>query len=415
MRKIIVFCLILLIVGNSYAGTISRHTTYATGSEVNATNLNGNFNNIINECNGGLDNNNADTANGFRFYEVLGANPSAGTEGRMVYNTANDNLVIDNGSAFSTVTSLDLATANSWSIGDNSSGDITLTFNGDGDVDGTLYWDTSEDYFALGGEASGLANYNGLYIGFGSPNLRLKSSGSVIGDLYCTGATFLVGTNSSSGMTFFTNGAGIMDLEAGGTVVMSNLIASQYVKTDANKKLISSATFTAGHYYPINGNIKEGDSVILVNGKIEKSTQPKDSRCVGIYIYSQEVRDSITNIEQKCGYVISIGDSSEWENTMIKAPKYETDENLKPKKRNGKNIVLEKAEYNSRKVGIGLKVCDEGGQINAGDLLCTSSTPGYLMKQDDDIKHSYTVAKSLENVQFKNGKAEGVYGYLTVH
>lgn len=61
----------------------------------------------------------------------------------------------------------------------------------------------------------------------------------------------------------------------------------------------------------------------------------------------------------------------------------------------------------------GFKVCDEGGNIKNGDLLQTSSTPGYLMKQEDDIIRSKTVGKSMENVVFDgDGKAKGIYGYL---
>jgi len=46
-------------------------------------------------------------------------------------------------------------------------------------------------------------------------------------------------------------------------------------------------------------------------------------------------------------------------------------------------------------------------------LLVTSSTPGYLMKQADDIIRSSTVGKSMEQVTFdENGQATGVYGYL---
>ena len=61
----------------------------------------------------------------------------------------------------------------------------------------------------------------------------------------------------------------------------------------------------------------------------------------------------------------------------------------------------------------GFKVCNEGGAIEAGDLLCTSSTAGYLMKQDDDIIHGYTVGKAMEDVTFdENGQASGIYGYI---
>lgn len=60
---------------------------------------------------------------------------------------------------------------------------------------------------------------------------------------------------------------------------------------------------------------------------------------------------------------------------------------------------------------VGIKVCDEGGPIEAGDYLCTSSRPGYFMKQSDDIKHNYTIAKAHEDCDFTDGK-EMIYGYL---
>ena len=61
----------------------------------------------------------------------------------------------------------------------------------------------------------------------------------------------------------------------------------------------------------------------------------------------------------------------------------------------------------------GFKVCNENGAVITGDLLCTSSTPGYLMKQSDDIIRSYTVGKAMEDVIFDSeGSATGVYGYI---
>lgn len=46
----------------------------------------------------------------------------------------------------------------------------------------------------------------------------------------------------------------------------------------------------------------------------------------------------------------------------------------------------------------GINVCSLGGDIEAGDYICTSAMPGKGMKQDDDLLHNYTVAKALEGV-----------------
>ena len=63
----------------------------------------------------------------------------------------------------------------------------------------------------------------------------------------------------------------------------------------------------------------------------------------------------------------------------------------------------------------GFNVVNEGGDIAIGDLLQSSSTPGKLMKQADDVIHSYTVGKALQAVDFSGGAPSptyGVYGIL---
>ena len=47
-----------------------------------------------------------------------------------------------------------------------------------------------------------------------------------------------------------------------------------------------------------------------------------------------------------------------------------------------------------------INVCGEGGDIQSGDLIVTSSTIGKGMKQADDIVRNITVAKARESVTF---------------
>jgi len=47
-----------------------------------------------------------------------------------------------------------------------------------------------------------------------------------------------------------------------------------------------------------------------------------------------------------------------------------------------------------------INVCGEGGNIQAGDLIVTSSIPGKGMRQDDDIIRGKTVAKARESIVF---------------
>lgn len=63
-----------------------------------------------------------------------------------------------------------------------------------------------------------------------------------------------------------------------------------------------------------------------------------------------------------------------------------------------------KNDYNycaANAVGEGqVYVCGEAGNIAAGDLIVTSSTPGVGMKQSDDIVRNITVAKAREAITF---------------
>ena len=49
-----------------------------------------------------------------------------------------------------------------------------------------------------------------------------------------------------------------------------------------------------------------------------------------------------------------------------------------------------------------VNVCGENGDLEPGDLITTSSTPGKGAKQDDDVIRSYTVAKCREHVKFSH-------------
>ncbi len=101
MKKLAVMVLgMALCVSNAYAGVVTQSKVYATGDQVTAQNLNNNYQAIITEMNGGLDNTNVDTTNGYRLFEVLGSLPAAGTQGRVVYATANNTLNFDTGSAW---------------------------------------------------------------------------------------------------------------------------------------------------------------------------------------------------------------------------------------------------------------------------------------------------------------------------
>ena len=55
-----------------------------------------------------------------------------------------------------------------------------------------------------------------------------------------------------------------------------------------------------------------------------------------------------------------------------------------------------------------INCCGEGGNLEIGDLIVTSSIPGKGMRQADDIVRSMTVAKVREDVTFANGEVKMV-------
>lgn len=99
MKKFILFPL-LFISFSAYAGPIVYGTTYATNGTVTAANLNGNFTNVSQVVNGGLDNTNANTTQGYRFYQSVAVLPSSGTQGATYFLTSDNSLNFDTGGGF---------------------------------------------------------------------------------------------------------------------------------------------------------------------------------------------------------------------------------------------------------------------------------------------------------------------------
>ena len=99
IKKLTLFICSLFLITNVYAGTATRYNTYAPTGEVNADNLNGNFNNILTVLNGGIDSTNI--ATGYRLLEVVGSLPVSGDPGKVVFLTSDNSLNFDTGSAWS--------------------------------------------------------------------------------------------------------------------------------------------------------------------------------------------------------------------------------------------------------------------------------------------------------------------------
>jgi hypothetical protein len=172
-----------------------------------------------------------------------------------------------------------------------------------------------------------------------------------------------------------------------GTVEETKLhVRSDKVHIEGDLEVTGTITnFTGAHTYPCSqdtlDSLSPGDVVVLDASMLAvKSSQANSTSAVGIFVGPHTMSPDETN---------SLGTSSDITITVA-------------------------AVGDTRSTGSqGFNVCNEGGAIQPGDLLVTSSTPGYLMRQIDDIIRSSTVGKAMEAVTFgDSGLATGIYGFL---
>ena len=206
-------------------------------------------------------------------------------------------------------------------------------------------------------------------------------------------------------------------------------------KTDTNNALISEAPInrdgildtTLSHSYVKRNNvsIESGDLVKLdSNNELIKASSSKDAEIVGILWkeadYSlkpgpldKHISEPRVYVEKENHYRDSLGNKIPVADRDIKT-------------------IWRVASIGDSREGTltGMKVCNQNGDVKAGDLVCSSDVPGYVMKQPVDYVvigfeneipqyeerqtiNSFTVGKCMETCSFNaEGKVEGIYGYL---
>ena len=199
------------------------------------------------------------------------------------------------------------------------------------------------------------------------------------------------------------------------------------------------ALVTLGHAYKkrISENISRGDLVKLdSNNELIKVSSAKDTSVVGILWEKYELKIiNLTTGSVEDGYTPYTASEE-----MVSASYLDSFGDYLPNNETGSKEIWRVAsigdsiDYNKSEAYYtltGFKMCNQGGDVIPGDLLCSSDTPGYLMKQPSEwvvtgfnedstpiyeerqSQCSYTVAKSMESSSWdSNGRMDGVYGYL---
>jgi len=81
---------------------------------------------------------------------------------------------------------------------------------------------------------------------------------------------------------------------------------------------------------------------------------------------------------------------------------------------NSKGFDVNKPEIWYNALGEGLiLVSDHGEDIEVGDYITTSPVTGYNMKQEDDVVHSYTVAKATVSIHWDDEPEDPILGFKT--
>lgn len=160
--------------------------------------------------------------------------------------------------------------------------------------------------------------------------------------------------------------------------------SGQVYKSDENSHLLVNTPFTGTHIYKSQEDLPLGSSVSLTVASLALTTSASQANCVGIVQRKVQATEEAP-VTTSLGEVVTSG-----------------------------NVYYVAAVGDSIKGDLrGFKVCNEGGDISAGDLLVTSSVPGRLMKQSDDVIRASTVGKAMQAVTFNDqGQADNVYGFL---
>lgn len=270
-------------------------------------------------------------------------------------------------------------------------------------------------YTAGGSYNSGSSSKYGLLVvntaggnalGAGAYNSSGDSMNAVVGVGNATSTSF---TAWESLGALGSAGRGVVaDHNVNGSVdIYAHLATSTYAGYFSGNVYTTGSylSFTGSHDALINpGEGVEGDIVIDVEmiarisvsdtlTKVAVSSTARQKGAVGVYVKTQD-KENI--------YPVSISNS--WHE--------EVDDNIAQKlvreiKPEYVNIYAAHDLISINSLGEGQINCvGEGGNLEIGDLIVTSSTQGKGMKQTDDILRSVTVAKSRENVNFENGEVK---------
>jgi hypothetical protein len=205
---------------------------------------------------------------------------------------------------------------------------------------------------AVGAEVMAISNTGAVGIGTTSPGKRVEIQTTGNDHLrlqYSSGYFWDINRNTDGGKLYFTcENGNKMNLTINGDLT----IAGTYSPFTGSHTAINSKVFEDGSILISTGTEKE--SIINTSFYVDNSMTAKDKRVVGV-AYTENYFTQNTNVSSI--QIVALGEGQ-------------------------------------------MLVCNENGDIENGDYICSSNVAGHGMKQDDDLLHNYTVAKATEDCSF---------------
>ena len=245
-----------------------------------------------------------------------------------------------------------------------------------------------------GNHTSGDYNTN---IGYGSGYYSLGDKNTNIGKY--------AGSNNPFGDNNIMIASNISQLHSNVAITLDNTFAvyqENQIENGDNPLLFGNLS---------NGSISINDRTFISNVSItEDETKLFVNGSINAYGYSPftglhtvTYNDNIININLKLGMIIKTTGSVTKKSTINIESQVEITQTEMDKKvygvYSGPNNNIK--EHKIASVGEGCILASNiNGNIENGDYICSSNIPGYGMKQNDDLLHSYTVAKCTENIDW---------------
>lgn len=238
MKKLLLTIAFLLNLSLCYATQVVIPTTWSTNDTVTNTKLNGINNAFATVINGGLDNTNADTTNGWHFFKSVAALPSAGTQGNVYYLTSDNSLNFDTGATFSKAVTVTSPSASQVPVYNGSSWTPTSITNLGFTTGMIMMWSGT-----IATIPSGWVLCNGSN---GSPDLRNKFIVAADADVGGVAKSTITGSAAQTGGSTTISQGNLPSYNLSATVYNSNGSGSTGIQGTTNGASASTANISSG-------------------------------------------------------------------------------------------------------------------------------------------------------------------------